>query len=74
MREFKDIMSKHFEKHGLVEDLELLKEVELGTNKYEEAILDEQMASLKVDLAVIESDKNMEEVLKNCFTYAVVCN
>lgn len=64
MREFKDTMAKLFEEQGLVEELELLKEFEKGTDKYEQAILDEQLAALKVDMAIKQADKSNEEMIE----------
>ncbi len=49
-REFKELMEEIFTKAGLTQELVKLNEFDNKINEYEESILDEQLASLKVDI------------------------
>lgn len=62
MREFKQIMTELLENAGITEELKDLEDFDKKADAYEESILDEQLASLKLDIAKSDLDKQMEEV------------
>jgi hypothetical protein len=76
IREFKIIMAELMEKAGLTKELQELEEFDKHTDAYEEAILNEQLESLKVDILQKETDKSKDEMFKTAEKlreYAIEC-
>lgn len=67
LREFKEITEELMHEAGNPETeeyIELMQQLETGTDKYEEACLDVQVASLKHEMAEADLEKAVDEIEK----------
>lgn len=64
LREFKEIVKELAEKEGHTDTLKDLETFAQKTDAYEEAILDEQLASLKHDIARADLEKGIDDMFK----------
>lgn len=76
LRVFKQIMAEKFEQAGLTDQLKELDELDIKTDAFEDAILDEQLALLNYEMATEEIEKNKKEMLQaaeGMRAYALEC-
>ena len=76
IRVFKQIMAEKFEQAGLTDQLKELDELDIKTDAYEDAILDEQLALLNYEMATEDVEKNKQEMLQaaeGMRAYAIEC-
>jgi regulator of protease activity HflC (stomatin/prohibitin superfamily) len=76
LREFKELMTELIEENGANIPEELFEQLDAATDTYEESILDEQVALLKVEVARAERDKlvaQMDEARQGIRDYIKEC-
>lgn len=76
LRVFKQILAEKIEKAGLTDQLKELDNLDIKTDAFEDAILEEQLALLKYEMAKEEAEKHKEKMIQSAEgmrAYAIEC-